>query len=125
MLLFIIGIASGIISGMGIGGGAILIPALIIILGMEQHNAQGINLFYFIPTAIIALAVHIINKRIEFKTAAQIIITGLIGAYFGSKLALSINGIVLRKLFGIFLMMIGIFELYKSKKHEKKDKLSG
>ena len=52
MILILIGLISGIISGMGIGGGTILIPALTIILSMEQNTAQAINLIYFIPTAV-------------------------------------------------------------------------
>lgn len=62
MLTVIIGFLSGIISGMGIGGGAILIPALILTYGIEQKLAQGINLVYFLPTAVIALIVHIKKK---------------------------------------------------------------
>ncbi|MGN0134608.1 MAG: TSUP family transporter, partial [Anaerotignum sp.] len=53
-----IGFFSGIISGMGIGGGTILIPALLFLTGIDQHQAQGVNLIYFIPTAITALITH-------------------------------------------------------------------
>ncbi len=125
MILFIIGIASGIISGMGIGGGVILIPALVVASGIDQHTAQGINLIYFIPTAIIALVVHIIKKRIEFKTAIPVILTGLAGAYFGSRLALSMDGTVLRRMFGVFLLVIGAYELYKSVKRDKAESGAG
>ena len=53
--IIVIGIVSGMISGMGIGGGTILIPALLFLQDMNQQQAQGINLIYFIPTAVIAL----------------------------------------------------------------------
>ena len=65
----VIGFLSGIISGMGIGGGAILIPALILAENIKQQTAQGINLTYFLPTAAVALLVHIKNKNVEVKTA--------------------------------------------------------
>ena len=77
MVLFLIGVVSGIVSGMGIGGGAILIPALVIFIKPEQHVAQSVNLLFFIPTAIVALIIHIKNKHIDFKMALPIIITGL------------------------------------------------
>jgi uncharacterized protein len=120
MILFLIGLLSGIISGMGIGGGAILIPALYIFIKPEQHILQSVNLLFFIPTAIIALIVHIRNKVINFKGALSIIFTGLIGVYLGTKLALALPSVILKKWFGVFLLLMGIYELIrKSKKVAK------
>ncbi len=113
MVNIIIGIFSGIISGMGIGGGAVLIPALILFADISQKQAQGINLTYFIPTAVIALIVHIKNKRVEKKTALIIGAFGVIGAILGSTLAISINAEILRRMFGFFLLVVGIYEIYK------------
>jgi uncharacterized membrane protein YfcA len=67
LIYMAIGAAAGIVSGMGIGGGVILIPALTMILGAEQHSAQGANLIYFIPTAVAAIFTHAKNKAIETK----------------------------------------------------------
>ena len=120
MTLFLVGLLSGIISGMGIGGGAILIPALVIFVRPEQHIAQSTNLLFFIPTAIIALIIHVKNKSIHFKTAFPIIIFGVLGAYIGSKLAISISGIVLKKWFGIFLLAMSIYEFTRHTKKERK-----
>lgn len=113
ILLFIIGLASGIISGMGIGGGTILIPALVLIVNPGQQIAQSVNLLFFIPTAVAALVIHIKNKRIDFKMALPIIIFGFAGAYIGSKLAISISGDSLKKWFGIFLLAMGAYEIIK------------
>ena len=101
------GFAAGIISGMGIGGGTILIPALSIFLSIDQHTAQGVNLLYFIPTAVVALFVHIKNKAIDYKIAIPIIISGIAGAVGGSYLALVIHAKLLKKLFGGFLFFYG------------------
>ncbi|TYQ17995.1 UNVERIFIED_CONTAM: hypothetical protein Cloal_0391 [Acetivibrio alkalicellulosi] len=119
MILFLIGFIAGIVSGMGIGGGAILIPALIMFVKPPQHIAQSVNLLYFIPTAIVALVIHIKNKRINFKLALPIIIFGLFGAYIGSQLALNLSGPVLRKWFGVFLLAIGINEMLRKTKDRK------
>ncbi|MGE5327913.1 MAG: TSUP family transporter [Deltaproteobacteria bacterium] len=112
-MALIIGIAAGIISGMGIGGGAILIPALVMLLNIEQHNAQGINLVFFIPTAIAALVVHVKNKNVYIKTVFQIAIWGIVGAVLGANIAVAIPAALLKKMFGIFLLLMGTYEIYK------------
>ncbi len=119
MLNIIIGFFSGIISGMGIGGGAILIPALTIFQGISQQVAQGINLVYFLPTAIASLVVHIRNKNVEFKTATIIGFSGVLGAAGGAWFATQMSGEVLRRLFGGFLLMIGVYEIIKGIKIKK------
>lgn len=116
MILILAGFVSGIISGMGIGGGAVLIPALVFLANTPQHAAQCTNLVYFIPTAIVALIVHIKNKCINFRIAIPIILFGLAGAYAGSRLAASISGKTLGKLFGVFLLFVGCYELLRKGK---------
>ncbi|MBE7024056.1 MAG: sulfite exporter TauE/SafE family protein [Clostridia bacterium] len=113
MLNIVTGFFSGIISGMGIGGGAILIPALIMLEELSQQTAQGINLTYFIPTAIISLFVHMKNKNVEIKTAAIIGSCGVVGSLAGSLIAVFASSGLLRRMFGIFLLFVGIYEIYK------------
>jgi len=120
MVLFLIGLASGIISGMGIGGGAILIPALVFFVNPDQHIAQSVNLLFFIPTAVIALIVHIKNKRVNFKLTIPIVIFGLVGAFLGSKLAVSLSGASLKRYFGMFLLILGFYEMVRKDKKETK-----
>lgn len=117
--LFLIGLISGVISGMGIGGGTILIPALTLIFNFEQKMAQNINLLYFIPTAIIAIFVHSKNKNIEKKGLFKIIIFGIIGAIIGSIIAINLKGEILRKIFGWFLLFMGISEMFKKGREQK------
>lgn len=112
MLEIIIGFLSGTISGMGIGGGAILIPALVFICGANQRIAQGVNLAFFIPTAIAALIVHIKNKNLEIKTALAVGLSGAFASALGATLAGFFKDTVLRKMFGIFLLFVGIYEIY-------------
>jgi len=107
------GFASGIISGMGIGGGAILIPALTIFLGMGQQEAQHINLLYFIPTAALALRVHYKNGNIEKKGLLPLILWGSITAIAGALIAVKIDANLLRRGFAIFLLFMAAYELWK------------
>lgn len=115
MKLFLIGLLSGVISGMGIGGGTILIPALIIFSNLNQHQAQGINLVVFIPIAIVALLTHFREKNIDLKTATPIIFTGLVGAFVGSTIAMKITPSILRKIFAAFLFFMGSYEIFGKK----------
>ena len=110
------------ISGMGIGGGAILIPALTILLSVSQKVAQGINLVYFIPTAICALFVHIKKKNVEIKTSLIIGLSGIIGSVSGAFITSYLNSDILRRLFGIFLFGIGIYEIYVGVSKGRKNK---
>jgi len=119
MIIILIGLAAGIISGMGIGGGAILLPALVIFVNPEQHVAQSVNLLFFIPTAIVALAIHIKHKNVDFKTGIPIMLFGLVGAILGSEIALAMDGEILRKIFGIFLLVMGLYELFVKSKIKK------
>lgn len=119
VILFLIGLAAGIVSGMGIGGGTILIPALVLFMKPEQHIAQSVNLVFFIPTAVVALIIHIKNKRVDFRMAVPIIIFGLAGAYLGSRLALNLQGADLRRWFGIFLLAMGIYEMVRKVSDDK------
>ena len=118
------GFASGIISGMGIGGGAILIPALTIFLGMEQQAAQKINLLYFLPTAAIALRTHSKNGNIEKVGLIRLILYGLAGAVVGALIAIKIDGNYLRKGFAIFLLIMATYEITKGYKKWKTKRLT-
>ncbi|WP_058486425.1 TSUP family transporter [Defluviitalea phaphyphila] len=119
MILIIIGILSGFISGMGIGGGTILIPSLTIFAETSQHMSQSINLIYFIPTAVAALIIHIKNKIIKKEILIFLIIGGVFGALLGSSIANYLESIILKKLFAIFLFFMGIVEIKKTKKEKK------
>lgn len=105
--LIIAGLVSGIISGMGIGGGIILIPVLTIFLGFNQKIAQGITLLYFIPTAIFALIVHIKSKTIDFKIAIKVACTGVFSAGIGAYCIKFLPTPILSKIFAVFLLVVG------------------
>ncbi len=115
----LIGIFSGIFSGIGVGGGTILIFLLTTFIGLEQHIAQATNLIYFIPTAISAIIVNYKNKNIEIKLTLLTSIAGIIGAIIGAKISVNTDVEKLKKLFGIFLTVIAIHEIYTLYKEYK------
>jgi len=108
----LIGAISGIFSGIGMGGGTILIFLLNAFAGLEQHIAQATNLIYFIPTAISAIIVNYKEKNIDTKLAIYVSICGIIGAVIGALISINMDVNRLRKFFGIFLAIIAIHEIY-------------
>lgn len=123
MIEILIGMFSGIFSGVGMGGGTILIFLLTAFTGLEQHIAQATNLIYFIPTAISAIIVNYRDKNIDIKLAIFISICGIIGAIIGAKISINTDVQKLRKLFGIFLAIIAIHEIYTLFKEYKQWKI--
>lgn len=120
----LIGIISGIFSGIGMGGGTILIFLLNTLDGLEQHIAQATNLIYFIPTAISAIIVNYKEKNIDTKLAILVSICGIAGAIIGARISINMDVEKLRKLFGIFLVIIAIHEIYTLYKEYKINKKS-
>ncbi len=114
MFTAIIGFFSGILSGMGVGGGMLLIPALRIFFDIGQKNAQAINLFCFIPAAVFALIVHIKKKNVDFKSAIPMVITGVPFSILGAFLCLKLSPRIMGILFGIFILIFGIREIIMS-----------
>ena len=109
----IFGIVSGIVAALGMGGGTILIMLLNFFTKLNQHLIQGINLIFFIPTAIVAIYLNIKNKIIDYKISSIIIISGIIGAVVGANISFKINSQNLKKYFGYFLLLIAILETYQ------------
>lgn len=116
IMLIAAGILSGIVSGMGVGGGVILIPILTSFFGISQRNAQYINLLYFIPVALCALCVHAKNKNLDCKSALYMILGGVLSCILGSSTAMKISMTLLRKLFGYFLFVVGFLQFKKPSK---------
>ncbi|MBQ8941108.1 MAG: sulfite exporter TauE/SafE family protein [Firmicutes bacterium] len=111
MIIFAAALFSGIAGGMGLGGGAVLIPVLTLFLNMPQKQAQVINLIYFVPTAVIALTDHIKNKRIEKNILPPMTAAGVMGCIIGAFAAMLLSGGILRRMFGLFMSIMGIREL--------------
>ena len=107
----IAGFLAGLIGGLGLGGGGVLVMFLTVFAGTPQHEAQGINLLFFIPVGFFALLFHIRQKLIDFKTALPAIGLGLVGAVCGSMLTRFIGGGCVRILFGVMLAALGLWEV--------------
>ena len=109
-LLLRTGIIAGFLSGaMGIGGAIIIVPFLVFLLGLSQHQAQGTSLAVLLmPVGIFAVLNYAKNGYVNFKFAAIIVVAFLIGGYLGSKLAVNVPEKILQKSFAVLLILIGI-----------------
>lgn len=122
MGLILVGMISGIITGLGMGGGSILILVLVNLMNIEQHTAQATNLIFFIPTAITAICVHIKNKNIDKKVSKKLLLPVIFGSGFGAYLTRFNSAKSLKKYFGVFLLFIGIIEIILTIKEHIKEK---
>ena len=109
-IAFIVGVLTGIISGFGIGGGSLLVLYLTAVMGIQQYQAGGINLLYFIGCAPAALVGHVKNKLIDFKTAIWCIIGGVGATIPTALLTKQIDTQLLRRLFGVLVIYVAIRE---------------
>ena len=116
VVLIIIGLLAGILSGLiGVGGGIIMIPLLIILLGLTQHQAQGTALFAMLPPIGILAAMNYFKQGyVKWEYAVVIALTFVVGGYLGSKLSLSLQPQTVRRVFGV-VMLIGGIKLIFSK----------
>ena len=103
----------GILSGFGIGGGSLLMVWMTAVLHMEQATAQAINLLFFLPTAAASLVFHVRGKQVRWRTTVPAALAGLVTAAGGAWAATVLEAELLRKLFGGFLLLVGVSELLK------------
>jgi uncharacterized protein len=108
LILIIIGLVTGAMAGMlGIGGAVIMIPALVYILGISQQTAQGTSLAVMLPPiGVIAAYNYYKAGHVNIKFALILAVFFIVGSYFGSKLALNIPQNVLKKIFGVLLLLV-------------------
>ena len=116
IILIVIGLLAGILSGLvGVGGGILMIPLLIMFLGLTQHEAQGTALFAMLPPIGILAAMNYYKEGfVKWEYAAVMALTFVVGGYFGSKLSISLPDQTVRKVFGV-IMLIGAIKLIFSK----------
>ncbi len=110
------GAVTGVLSGIGVGGGTLLLIYMTTFAGLPQTLAQGINLLYFLPTAATALPTHQKNGFIQWKTALPAILGGLAATALAAWLATALDVALLRRCFGLFLLYVGLRELFFRKK---------
>jgi uncharacterized membrane protein YfcA len=108
LMLVSIGLFAGLLSGfVGVGGGIIIVPALVFLLGLTQHQAQGTSLFVLmLPVVSFAVLNYWKSGNVKWEYGLVIAMTFIVGAYFGSKLSLKISPGLVQLIFGILMAYI-------------------
>jgi uncharacterized protein len=126
-ILILIGICAGLLGGMvGVGGGIIIVPALVYFLGYNQHTAQGTSLgLIMLPVGILGFLQYYYSCQkagnpIDFKVIGILAIGFVIGSYFGSKISLGLSVETVKKVFAILLIIVAVKMLFLDKKKEDK-----
>ena len=125
LIYLAIGFFSGILGGMGMGGGTILIPALTIITGVNQHVAQATNVVAFLPMAGIVLPAHKRRGLLRTDDILAIIIPAVIATVLGGIVMSALPADILRKLFGAFLIALAVKQLFPLVEDIKKSRKTG
>lgn len=112
----LVGAATGVLSGLGVGGGSLLLIYMTSFTGLAQPLAQGINLLYFLPAAATALPAHVKNGYVERRALIPAICAGLACSALAAWAATAMDVELLRKCFGVFLLIIGLRELFREEK---------
>lgn len=108
-----VGLLTGVLSGLfGIGGGVVLVPALVLVLGIPQHAAQGISMVVIIPTALTAIWQFHKDKLVDYRMAAYLGAGAVLGALVSANFVQNIPAAELKRLFGGFVILIGLRMIY-------------
>jgi uncharacterized membrane protein YfcA len=105
LLPFLCGLGCGVISAWGVGGGTVLMLVMTLALGVDQRTAQGINLLFFLPTALSALAVHRRSGHLHRPTLRAAVLPAALAALAGAWLAFAADPAALRRPFGVYLLL--------------------
>ena len=107
LALLAIGLTAGLLAGLlGIGGGVVMVPAMVLIIGMDQHVAQGTSLLVIIPAAAFGSFTHHRHGRLALRDAAALAVGGVLGAVLGSVTALSLDEELLQRLFAVLILLV-------------------
>ena len=126
IILIIIGIASGLLSGLvGVGGGIIIVPSLVYFLSFSQKEAQGTSLgILLLPIGILGVIQYYKQESIDWRVVLIVSLGFLFGNLLGSKFALTISDMVLKKVFAVVLLLIAVKMLFFDKPREPNQKIS-
>ncbi|WP_276134969.1 sulfite exporter TauE/SafE family protein [Polluticoccus soli] len=115
--LLLIGLAAGMLSSLvGIGGGLVIVPSMVLLLGLNQKMAQGTSLaLLMLPLGILAVMVYHKAGNVKWSYALIMAVTFVIGSYFGAKLVQDMNTITVKRIFAVFMIIIGIKYLFFDK----------
>jgi hypothetical protein len=118
IIIILLGLAAGILGGMvGVGGGIIIVPALVYFLAFSQHQAQGTSLALMLfPVGILGVINYYKKGYVDFRYAGLLAIGFVVGSYLGSKFSLSLPQVTVKKIFAVLMLLVALKMLFLDKK---------
>ena len=122
LFIVVLGFGAGILTGiMGVGGGVVMVPMMVLLLGVSQHLAQGISMLVIIPTVMVAILKLRNSNLFEFRTALLLAAGSIAGSLLSSNMVQLIDGVVLKLIFGVLVVYSSIRMILPAKaKNESK-----
>lgn len=109
VLLLSVSLVTGLVNGLlGVGGGTVLIPAMVLLMGVSQHQAHGTSLAVILPTTVASCIIYGLFHDLNFTIAVEVASGGILGGYLGAKLMNKIPAVRLRQFFGVFMFLAGL-----------------
>jgi uncharacterized protein len=123
LIIILVGVAAGILGGLvGVGGGIIIVPALVYLLGVSQKTAQGTSLaLIMLPVGILGVLQYYKQGHVDFKVVGLLAIGFFMGSFLGSKIALSLPQATVKKIFAVLMILIAVKMLFLDKEKNGKD----
>ncbi len=118
MVPFAVALATGVLSSWGVGGGTLLLVCMTLFLGVDQREAQAVNLLFFLPTAAIGLFFHRKNGFLDKEVWRQAALPGVLASLAGAFIATAVDVSLLRRPFGVFLLYSGASMLWSARKRK-------
>ena len=122
LFIVVLGFGAGILTGiMGVGGGVVMVPMMVLLLGVSQHLAQGISMLVIIPTVMVAILKLRNSNLFEFRTALLLAAGSIVGSLLSSNVVQLIDGVILKRIFGVLVVYSSIRMILpaKAKKESK------
>ena len=122
LFIVVLGFGAGILTGiMGVGGGVVMVPMIVLLLGVSQHLAQGISMLVIIPTVMVAILKLRNSNLFEYRTALLLAAGSIVGSLLSSNMVQLIDGVILKRIFGVLVVYSSIRMILpaKAKKESK------
>ena len=119
LLPFLCGLGASVISAWGVGGGTLLLLVMTLFLGVNQRTAQGINLLFFLPTAVSALVCHAKGGYLDKPTLKATVPAAVAAALIGAWISTAVDVEILRRPFGVYLLASGVSLIWPQKKQKQ------
>ena len=116
LFIVVLGFGAGILTGiMGVGGGVVMVPMMVLLLGVSQHLAQGISMLVIIPTVMVAILKLRNSNLFEYRTALLLAAGSIVGSLLSSNMVQLIDGVILKRIFGVLVVYSSIRMILQAK----------